>query len=75
MEITDHAYITRMRDAALQPALTALEAAMLPANLPRRTGALSYVKTREAEFWRFGRLGAEGITCRRSESGIRDPVR
>ena len=70
MKITDHAYIMRMRDVVFRPALTAMEAAMLPARLPRGMGALAHAKQREEACW-----GALGFTDRKSGSGKRSPWR
>lgn len=70
MKITDSAYITSMKDVVFRPALTAMEAAMLPAKLPRGMGALAHAKQREAACW-----GAPGFTGRKSGSGKRSPWR
>lgn len=67
MKITDYAYITRMRDVVFRPALMAMEAAMLPAQLPCALGALRHVRLREAEHW--------NAICRKSESGRHGPGR
>lgn len=70
MNITDYAYIMRVKDVAFRPALELFEAAMLPAESPRVTGALGYVRRREKECWK--NLSVIG---RRSGSGKRDPAR
>ena len=49
MRITDSAYITSVKDVVFRPALEAFEAAMLPASEKKATGALAYVKRKEAE--------------------------
>ena len=70
MNITDYAYIMRVKEVAFRPALEIFEAAMLPAELPRTAGALDYVRRREKECWK--NLGVIG---RRSGSGKRGPAR
>ena len=69
MNITDYAYITSVKDVAFRPALEMLEAAMLPAKMPRMMGALGYVRRREKECWRnpgrktckYGKLRFQGF--------------
>jgi len=70
MRITDAAYITSMKDIVFRPALTPLEAAMLPATMPRSMGALSHARYQEEEHW--SRLC---VTGKKSESGKRGPLR
>ena len=70
MKITDFAYMTSVKDIAFMPALTMLEAAMLPAKMPRSMGALGYLRRREALRW-----SETGVTGRRSGSGKRGPLR
>jgi len=66
MRITDTAYITSVKEIAFRPALTPLEAAMLPAAMPRSMGALSHARRKEAERWRLLR-----VSGRKSGSGKR----
>lgn len=70
MRITDTAYITSVKDIAFRPALTPLEAAMLPAQMPRGMGALSHARYLEAERWR-----SLCVSGRKSASGKRGPLR
>ena len=65
MKITDTAYMTSVKDVAFLPALTPLEAAMLPAKMPRRMGALGHLRQKEGRRWQ-----AVGVTGRKSGSGI-----
>ena len=44
MKQYDAAYTARMADVIFQPALTPMEAAMLPARMPRRMGALRHAR-------------------------------
>ena len=64
MKITDFAYMTSVKEIAFMPALTMMEAAMLPARMPRRMGALRYVRCAQAQRWREA-----GVTGRKSGSG------
>lgn len=69
MNITDFAYITSVKGIAFRPALTPFEATMLPAAMPRMSGALAYCRRREMECWRDLFIG------RKSESDKRGPAR
>ena len=57
MKITDFAYMTSVKEIAFMPALTMMEAAMLPARMPRRMGALRYVRCAQAQRWPAENLG------------------
>ena len=70
MKITDMAYMTSVKDIAFMPALTPLEAAMLPARMPKRMGALGHARSKEALRWREA-----GLTGRKSGSGKHVPWR
>ena len=70
MKITDMAYMTSVKDIAFMPALTPMEAAMLPAKMPRSMGALGHARRKAAQRWHEA-----CVTGRRSGSGKRGPWR